>query len=327
MQRLVLHFGFGLCLLLPLLALLLRCFEKSIHSLQSWHLKALSSSFPDGIAEDYFQLHRSACFPVQKHTGLCAARIALSALHDALWGRQVGRKPTAVGHIEDPRGDGEDLGHAGFNMFPQFCIVKHHAGVAHATGEDCRGVESSVDGQFVPADELKLLFRVGLGVLDAAQGPELGQTPLRAVACLGQLRRRVVPYAVGVWAHADACPVVLNYDAVPDLLCADHGDTADDGVLWEASTMGFFDADAILDENNGSPCWSDQGLNRLGVIDAVWQCFCGDDDVVPARWRGASARGINGRKNRLGREVVVAKFSRLQADAIGGDYLVVGAAY
>lgn len=66
------------------------------------------------------------------------------------------------------------------------------------------------------------------------------------------------------------------------LCCGQVHDAREDWVVWERGAVWFFDADAVLDQDDGGArvyCWCD--LGRDGG--RAWDCFGGDDDVVEDR--------------------------------------------
>lgn len=179
----------------------------------------------------------------------------------------------------------------------------------------------------MPADELQAFLVVELCIFDSAVLEEPYQLFRPSSANLFQVGTMppllVVTCTAKVWAYADPCPPILNDLALRHLCCADHSHGAQYWCTRKASSMRFFDAYAILDEDDACPFAIDYRLYKLRVVCEIWERFRRHYYIVICLLRGF----LDGAVDTMGVEVVVAVCMRLHLEATGLDGIVVGAAY
>lgn len=158
--------------------------------------------------------------------------------------------------------------------------VGGHGGVGAAEGEHGRRVHGRVDGDLVPADELQFGVAVGAGVFDSAldERRDEGRVAVYGGGVAGAGRRRVEVREVGPAVYPR--PSVV-FDLPVGRLCAGRDrDGAADGGAGEALRVGCFNAEPVLDEDDGG-VGGYEAFEDRGVVADVREGFGGDDDVVP----------------------------------------------
>ena len=178
--------------------------HKRIQRLQPRHLKPSLPCNPYRVTQNNLDLHALPAFPINRHTGLTAARVPMRTFYNLLWCCKILRHGLAqnLGRCF------QDLGHDAFQMPLNFWVGGHGV-VRRAQGQHRAGVHRSVDGYLVPADELQLGVSVGRRVFDPAflqQGDE-GVVLCRGARVRGFGAARVEVRQV--WPAVYPCPFVM----------------------------------------------------------------------------------------------------------------------